>query len=211
MPVGDYTTKEEVKEYLEQLTGVATWDTIIDKIITRESRRIDTYCGRRFYIPAADETEVRDGIGSKQLHPHLDIASLTTLEVAATATEARAGTYTTIASTDYVLMPRERRPGFPALYVQFHDSPAGTYTRFPTGTATVRLIGRFGFTTTPDDIKHAAVMLVARSWRGRANGFSDVIGVTEFGTAQVSRSMPNDVREILDSPAYSKRKQLVFV
>lgn len=206
MAVGDYTTKDEVKEYLEQLAGVATWDIVIDKIITRVSRMIDTHCRRRFYVPAADETETRDGTGSQQLHPQLDIASLTTLEVAASAAAARAGTYTAVAATDYVLMPRERRPGFPALYVRLHDAPAGTVTRFTDGTATVRLTGRFGFTTTPDDIKHAAVMLVARAWRGRQNGFSDVIGVTDYGTAQISRAMPADVREVLNR--YSK--QMVF-
>ena len=75
MALGDYTDRTEIKEYIEQLAATTVHDTLLDKIATRVSREIDAYCGRRFYVPASDETLTLDGQGNPNLFG-LDLASV---------------------------------------------------------------------------------------------------------------------------------------
>lgn len=193
MALGDYTTKDEIKEYIEQLAGTTTYDTLLDKICTRVSRAIDSYTGRRFYVPAADETYLRDGTGSRVLF--FDLAA------APTSVRVRNGmqdAWRTVPVADVLLQPDDRRDGWPAEWIEITEDPSGSEPVFPKGSRTVEIVGKRGFTTTPVEISQYAVELAVRAWRARSQGFGDVIGVDELGTVQIARAMPALVRMGLD-------------
>lgn len=193
MALGDYTTKEELKEYLEQLAGTTAHDTLLDKLCTRVSRTIDSYTGRRFYVPAANETYLLDGRGTRTLF--FDLAA------APTSVRVRSGmqdAWRTVPVADVLLQPDGRRDGWPAEWVEITEDPSGSESVFPKGSRTVEIVGKRGFATTPAEIGQFAVELAVRAWRARSQGFGDVIGVDELGTVAIARAMPALVRMGLD-------------
>lgn len=194
MALGDYTDPAELKLYIQQLAGTTTHDPILDKIVTRVSRQIDTYCGRRFYVPAADETYLLDGDGTRKLFGFELSAAPTTVRVR----DGMQGAWRAVPVTDILLQPADRRDGWPALWIEITEAPSGNEARFPKGSRTVEIVGKRGFSVTPDEIKQAAVELAVRAWRARSDGFSDAIGVDDLGTVQVSRAMPALARQMLN-------------
>lgn len=193
MALGDYTDKAEIKEYIEQLAGTTAHDTLLDKICTRVSRAIDSYTGRRFYVPATDETYLRDGRGTRTLF--LDLAA------APTSVRVRSGmqdAWRTVPVADVLLQPDDRPTGWPAEWVDITEEPSGAESVWSLGSRTVEVVGKVGFTTTPAEIGQYAVELAVRAWRARSQGFGDVIGVDELGTVQIARAMPALVRLGLD-------------
>lgn len=229
-PAIDYCSTGDVGIYLEQLT-TSTSTTIsaaLGAMITRVSRQIDGYVGRRFYTSTGDETRYFDGprwnrdpyvpapglsywFGSQRFMPNIDIVSITTLELANgtnNANNGSTGIFTLIDSRDYSLEPMDRRDGFPALWLEMSDSPVGTYTSnafqwFSPGKNTIKITGKFGWGSTsstgiPDDIRECAIEMVVRMWKSRDVGFADVVGVDALGTATISKAMPYSVKSTLD-------------
>lgn len=222
-----YATSSDIGEVVENLqssTGLAV--AALGSILTRASRVVDQYTGRRFYTSTADETKSFDGprwvrdpyapapglsywYGSQRWMPNLDIVSITTLQLAVGTNDAANSIYTTIDSRDYFLEPTDRRDGWPALWIEMSDSPVGTYSTatfswFSPGKNTIKVTGKFGWNTTsstgvPDDIKECTIELAVRLWRARDAGYSDVVGIDQMGTAVVSRAIPASVRMILDN------------
>lgn len=204
-----YTTIAEIKEYATQITGVAE-DAILEKLITRVSRVIDDYCNRRFYVASGgDQTRYFDGTGTGDLWLPVnategsDLASVTS--VAVRDSVASTSTWRTIALTpvegdrkgDLMFGPRDRRYA-PARLLSFVSHVAGNDSTFPRGTATVRIIGTFGFSSIPAPIAEAAVQLVVRAHKARNAGFSDAIGVDDVGTVVVAKSLPYWAKQMLD-------------
>lgn len=64
--------------------------------------------------------------------------------------------------------------------------------------------GVWGWPAIPDDIQHAATVLVARNFKARDAGFSDVVGTLQPGQPAYTRVVPTDVAEILE--AYRPRR-----
>jgi hypothetical protein len=98
-------------------------------------------------------------------------------------------TRTTVATTDYWLRPlaHDRKPGWPAMYVQMSDHPAGTYRYFPAGFETVSMTCTAGWAAIPDVIIDVALTTATRAWHARQNGQADLIGNDETGEPLVSR------------------------
>lgn len=226
----DYCSTGDVGIYLEQLTTTTSTSisAALQAMITRVSRQIDTYCGRRFYTSTGDEVRYFDGprwnrdpyvpapglsywYGSQRFMPNIDIVSITSLELANGTFNASFSTsgFTLIDSRDYSLEPMDRRDGFPGMWVEMSDAPVGTYTSasfqwFTPGKNTARVTGKFGWNSTsstgiPDDIRECAIEMVVRMWKARDAGFADIVGVDALGTATISKAMPYSVKMTLDS------------
>ena len=207
----DYTSTSELAVYVPQLTSDPSTVTasMLGLLITRVSRQIDGITRRRFYTSTADETVTLNGSGKARQYATYDIVSITSLKLAADTVKATSGTYTTISTGDFYLMPRQVTDGWPYGWIELSNAPSGNYstsfayTCFPEGYNTVQITGKFGWNATgssavPDEIRHCATELVVRAWRGRDMNFSDVVGVEGLNTATFSRRIPSDIADILD-------------
>ena len=207
-----YTSTSEVAVYMSQIGSdpSTVTPTFLGLLITRESRRIDDYCNRRFYTTTGPETIYLDGNNSPTLIPPLDIISCSGLRLAVDTHYASSGTYTTISTGDFYLRPSYALNNGPYTWIELSDNPQADYstsqafTSFPAGYNTVRLDGYFGYANTttytgvPDVIRHCATELVIRALRGAKMTFSDQIGVEGLGVATFSRRLPSDIADLLD-------------
>jgi len=207
-----YTSTDEIAVYIPTLASdpSTVTATMLGLLITRVSRQIDNITNRRFYTSTGDETLTLNGSGTFRQYALYDFVSVTTLQLAQDTLRASSGTYTTISTADYYLMPRQVSDGQPYRWLELSNVPSGNYstsfayTAFPSGYNTVKITGKFGYnstvyTTVPDEIRHAATELVVRAWRGRDMNYSDVVGVEGLGTPTFSRRIPSDIQDILDS------------
>ena len=219
----DYTSVDEIrKEFVQQLsTGEYP---ALGKVVTWVSRSIDRTCQRRFYTTTGDEIKTFDGPpnsygmpsvrayswGSRTFSPGVDLVSVTTLELAQDSVTASSGTYATIAAADFVLQPSYRPDGYPAQWLEVIDTPSGTYnssapfTYFNWGLRTVRITGKFGWNATsvestnfPQEIRMVAIELTTKLWRSREVGYGGTLGLSEIGTAIVSRNLSPWARDVL--------------
>lgn len=221
MATFQYTSLDDVKNtYLQQLSTAASTDVqVLNNIIDAVSLGIERYTNRRFYTTTGDSTFDLDGpaVESRLYISPMDIASLTSVALAADTVAAASGTYTTIDTADWYLRPiagtGERPDGWPASKILLAEDASGTYSNssqqymwFQPGMETVRLVGKFGWNTTsinstafPQDIRHAAAEWTIGLWRARNSGAAQEVGFEGLGTVQISRTMPASVRMVLDN------------
>lgn len=192
-------------------------------ICTAASRYVETIIGRRLWTTTGDETRTFDvpqrrGIyaaagyyGFQTFDPGMDIAAVTTLQLAESTIKATSGTYATISTGDYFLQPADRPDGWPATHVALTDEYSGTYNSsapfmwFMPGYRTVQIVGRFGWNTTsidsttfPQEIRVVAAEIAAWLWRSRQSGFSNTVNVSELGAVSIPRALTPWARETLD-------------
>lgn len=208
----NYTDTGEIALYVPQLVSDPSTVTasLLGLLITRVSRQIDNITNRRFYTSTGDEILTLNGNGKYRLFGLYDFVSITTLQLATDTVRATSGTYTTISTGDYYLMPRQVQDGWPYQWIEISNTPSANYstsfayTSFPDGYNTVKITGKFGWGATgsssvPDEIRQVATELVVRAWRGRDMNFNDAIGVEGLGVTNFSRRIPSDLQDILDS------------
>jgi len=214
MPI-DYCTADEIRqEIITQLS--TTTDPALAKLITWTSRTIDRLTNRQrgFSTSTGDETLTLDGPSKYgyTYSPQVDIASLTTLNLALDSVAASSGTYTAISTADFFLQPANRPPGWPASYIEVAPSANGTYsfstqpfTQFNPGFRTVQLIGKFGWNTTsiestnfPQEIRLVAVEMAVKAWRTRETGYSNTFGVSEVGVTTITRALSPFAQDVID-------------
>src|SRR3990167_1082548 len=137
MPI-DYVTPDEVRAVW--LTQLSTSDELaLAPVCTAASRFVEIITNRRFYTTTGDETKSFDVpqkpgtrassiyYGVQNFDPGMDIASLTTLNLAESSIKATSGTYATISTGDYFLQPADRPDGWPASYISLTDEFSGTH------------------------------------------------------------------------------------
>lgn len=146
-------------------------DGVLENVVTAISRVIDDYTGRRFYRNSADETRYYTAEFSDTLECPDDIGSITTL-----ATDS-AGNLTwsrTWASGDYVLWPfnavLDSQP-----YTEIRLHPTGGYT-FPTAIKGVKIVGKFGYSTTAPARINEACLLISEQLFTRKDAIFGTIG-----------------------------------
>ena len=96
------------------------------------------------------------------------------------------GTYTTVASTDYLLRPRayEGMDGWP--YTEIHISRgtlAGTVTSFGTYQNGAKVTMTAGFAAIPKDIEAVTIDAVVAAKQAMSDGASSVIGADDIALA----------------------------
>jgi hypothetical protein len=186
---GAYATTSLFKE----LAGITASDddTLIGKVVDRTNQVIESEMGQ-VVAPISSATYLYDGQGLRYLYLALPTASVPGIGGirAATLVEVcpyTGGTFETIASTDYFLRDKGEGSGGPYRYLVFSDKPAGTYTKWPKGFATVRVTGTAGWAAIPDDLTQLALAVVQRAWNARQTGYQNIDGVDEQGRPIVGR------------------------
>lgn len=181
-------TSTELKATLE-LTGETFADDDIDLALTAASRGIDNTCNRRFYADS-DATQVRyyTPQGSDLLRVD-DIVTLTTLKTDPGGDGTFEETWTE--NTDFVLEPlNASADSEPWTTVCLH--PNGSYY-FPVGyPRSVQITAKFGWSSTPEEIKQATTVLATRLLRRSREAPFGVAGFGIDGAAmRIAKSDPD--------------------
>lgn len=183
----DYTTSTLVKASL----GIADSndDTAIAAAVTMVSRAIDLYTGTTFGVSTT--TSARTYYPTDCYEVWVDRFDSTTGLVVKTGTDG--STWTAVTSTDVVSWP----PNAPSLGMAYCRLiiPTGV---LPTGYArpTVQVTAAWGFASTPEPVKEAALLEACRLFR-RKDSPDGIAGQSEFGVVRVARSMDPDARMLL--------------
>lgn len=185
-----YCTLAEIKSAL-RITD-STDDTLLENAIEAASRRIDGYCGRFFYQTASTAVP---------MYPYDEYLLIFGRDVANTSVtikidSAGDGTYATTLTqgTDYVLQPRNvpiySRPYESARMVGGQTFPLFTLPSFET----VQVTAVWGWSSVPDDINQACILLAMRQF-ARLNAALGVVGFADM--AITVRAVDPDVRDLL--------------
>ena len=137
----------------------------------------------RLFTPAPVDAATK-GIGG--------LRAITLLEIAPYS----GGTYATVAATDYFLRERQGVSG-PYKWLVLSDRPAGVYSHFPVGRATVRVTATAGWAAIPDDLTETALAVAHRAWNAREIGQQDVSGSDEHGRPIVARFLAGRDKETI--------------
>lgn len=195
--VGSYVTSALMKTR----AGItdSTDDTLLGVIADQVNSYIESTTGRVLAPISGTPTYTYDGDGSNRLWlPKTTTAfvggvrTITLLELQ----EYTGAGYTSIAAGDYFLRGLDV-PAGSYQWLWMSDHPAGSFSIFPGGFATVRITGTFGYDAIPDDIAEVAVTIAVRAWHARENGQQDIVGTDEFGRPVVSRFVSGRDRDTL--------------
>lgn len=186
--VGTYVTATLLKERTD--IPDTDDDTLLGKIVDEVNQYIETMTGR-VLAPQSAQTWLFDGrqdveLGGRMLAVPRGVRTVTSLSIALYT----GASFAVVATADYFLRPaiQNRKPGWPATYIEFTDYPTGSFSCFPTtGIANIKLIGDVNFEAIPDDIRAVAVATAVRAWHGRQNGQADIVGNDETGAPIISR------------------------
>ena len=179
---------------LQETIG-STLDTPnMERAINTASRRVDTYCGRRFYIDDTLDSRLYRAVAPDRVIID-DITDNTSMTVK--TNPSNSGTYqTTIASTDYVLRPEERGLNGAAdmawteiLLVNGEEFTSGN------GRPEVEITALYGWETVPADVVQATILLASYVFRSKDAPFG-AVGVSDLGITRAR--MPAIVAELLD-------------
>lgn len=191
-----YCTSAEVRTYL----GISSTgdDALITALIARAQAAIDLHTHRTF-SSTADSTRsftVGEDTEGRLLWFDEDIVSITTV-----TTNADASTGTTVSSTEYITMPRNRTPYY-GLKIKSSVDKDWTFTNDPESGITVA--GKWAYSTTPpDDVKHACIRLSSYYYQQKDAQVFDVTAIPDAGVITLPQGIPSDVKIILEP--YIKR------
>jgi hypothetical protein len=183
---GAYATTALVKARLGVATLDTTDDALIGSIVDQVNQFIESPegCGR-ILAPITSATYLADGDGMRRLYFPRGLRSVTELKIG----DYTGDTLDVIAATDYFLRPlaQDRKPGWPAMWIELSDRPAGAHTVFAKGFETVSITATSGWAAIPDDIIDVALTTCVRAWHARQSGQADIVGNDETGAPLVSR------------------------
>lgn len=192
-----YATVDEVKAALPDVSWGTAYDALLAELVQRASRAIDRFTQRHpgAYYVTADETRYFDGSGTRELW--IDELAAAPTEVA--VDEAGDGTYTVWAPTDYIPWPYNA-PALGQPYLRLDvDQLNGTksiWYRFP---RSVRVTGKFGYSTAPpDDVKQATIIQAVRWFKRGQQAFQDVGAITELGQLRYLQALDPDVKALIE-------------
>lgn len=193
-----YLTTVELMDEMPDVTWDSTYEPLLENIILRVSRMIDRATGREEGAYAVSTATARyfDGSGGRFLW--VDEMAAAPSEVA--VSEDGALTYTAWASTDYMPWPYNAlSKGRP--YVRLDvDQLNGNHALFYAFPKSVKITGKWGYSTAvPEVITEAVVMQSVRWFKRAQQAFQDVGGAPEVGQARYwSRQLDPEVQIIID-------------
>lgn len=204
MAIQDYVTRDEIKQGLPDSSWGSDYDAGLDVLAARASRAIDMHLKRKpgaFYVNA-DVTLYFDGSGNSQLWIEELAAAPTSVQVAETGVLT---TLTSWASTDYVLWPYNALDyGTPYLRLDV-DLMSGTKSLWYGYRKAVKIVGKFGFSTTvPGEIKEAAIIQAVRWFKRGQQAFADVGAVEALGQLKYVQRLDPDVAGILEGAKFGR-------
>lgn len=186
---GVYCTLAELKARAD--IGDTEDDTILTQVISAVSRWIDDFCGRRFYTTSANETRYFTAEDYDQLKVS-DIVSITTLKTDADGDRTYETTWD--AALDYDLEPfnasLDSKP-----YNKIRVTPNGHWS-FPTLRKGVQIVGKFGWSITPVQVKEACLIQCERIFKRKDAPFG-VTGDAASGELRLIPKLDVDVQAML--------------
>lgn len=151
-------------------------DVFIGRVVASASRAIDRHCKRRFWVNSSNETRYFTAGDPRELCG-IDVVSVAALSTDPLQDRSYSEAWTT---GDYELAPfnaaLDSEP-----YTRVMVTPTGDF-RFPTYSRGVKIVGKFGWPTVPDDVVTATEILASRYF----NRSSATLGVLGFGADGVS-------------------------
>lgn len=186
-----YTTAGAIKTTLE-LVGTSFADLDIAKALAAACRGIDNACERRFWLDG-DNTSVRYytpvGAASLAIDDAVDVQGVA-VDIAGDGTFEQ----TWVTNIDYTLEPlNAAADGWPWTRLRVHPR---TTRYLPAGIPrSVKVTGRFGWATVPDQIVEATTILAARLLqRVRSAPFGVVsVGIDAGAAMRIARMDPDVV------------------
>jgi hypothetical protein len=185
-----YCTAGEIKTYLG-ITGSGD-DALISTLAQIAQSVIDVYTGRTFEANADATRYFEVGVDTvgDTLYLDDDLAAITSV-----ITNADGTSPTTLATTDYITLPRNRAPYF-AIKILGSSDYVWDYSDDPENGVTVT--GKWAYSTTaPDDIQHACTRLAAYFYRQKDAQVFDVTAIPDAGVITVPQGIPADVKIML--------------
>jgi len=193
-----YATLAEYKSWIavRGLVGAvgtdASDDGAIEILIEAASRYIDRQTGKRFYLNGSDETRyyTTDDPYEVKVDP---VGLLTSISIDTSGTRS----YTALVAADYDLLPANAAlDGLPYTCIAINKMLSGN--TFPTFARGIQVIGKFGFPSTPLDIKEAALS-IAQSLNGARSGQTSggKITVTAAGVVIRPEDVPSVAQKII--------------
>lgn len=183
-----------------------TLDTRLEAAVNAASRRIDSYCGGRFFFQATQtryftspQTQPFLIDGRIMAGPECWIDDVVTVTQVATDFDGDGVFETVWDTTDYWLLPYNAPNESPAQpYHKIQITPYGKQA-FPAIPRGVQVIGTFGWPAIPPEVTEACLREATRIYRLGDAPFG-VMGSGEFGTSVVTPSAPSDplVRALID-------------
>ena len=192
-----YVTADEVRETMPDTEWTAAYTPALEALIERASRLIDRATGRHDGAYAADTATVRYFDGSGKREQWVD--EMAAAPAAVTVDEGGAGTYTTWASTDYILWPYnaadEGKP-YRRLDVDQLNGDKAVWYRFP---RSVKVTAKWGYSTeAPADIKAAVIIQTVRWFKRAQQSYQDVGAIVELGQLRFVRQLDPDVEFVIN-------------
>jgi hypothetical protein len=186
--VNAYCTLADVKTALRIPAADTVDDAMLTMAINSASRQIDGVADRVFY----STTTVRDYVPeSSILCMTDDIQTITKLE-----TSSGDGFNVEIPATDYQLEPLNGvAGGIPTPFTRIRATGAFLFPVYSTRSvnldeATVRVTGTFGWSSVPDAIEQATILLAIRIFK-RLDSPLAVAGFGDMGVVRVGRVDPD--------------------
>lgn len=195
-----YCSLDQLKAYaIPRGGGSATTDTaddaVMEDIVEQVSRYLDSQTGRRFYANSVDETRYFQTSDSYECE--IDDLSAAPTSISVDYTDLRS--YTALDSGDYELDPvnalLDGKPYTTVLIAPNSDA------YFPHTRRGVRIVGKFGFPSIPDEIKNLALAISLNVYQARS-GQSSAGNVTVTASGIVIR--PQDV------PAWGQQVMMTY-
>lgn len=181
--MADYTTWAAVKTYLG-VTGV-TDDTLGALLVTRACAMIDRFCRRQFVALTA--TRTFDVPSSETLWLDEDLISVSAITN---------GDGTTVASSQYVLLPHNVTPKY-AIRLRSAASVSWVASSTTGDEQAISVAGSWGYSAAPpDDIVQMAIRSTAWLYKQRDAPFGTTAR-PDVGIVEVPAALPEDVKAVL--------------
>lgn len=204
--MADYVSTDDVKTMLPDGNfPVGEYDDVLDALVTRASRAIDRMTGREpgAYAVSADTT--------RYFGPSRDGGCLWIGELAAAPTSVSMSmtgsltAYTALATTDYVPWPynaiAEGRP-YLRLDIDGINGAYGVWYPYPKA---VKVVGKFGYSTTAPAMIVQATLTQAVRWFKRAQqGFADTGAIIDLGQLTYTQRIDPDIVTMLYDAGYKR-------
>ncbi len=198
--MADYATIAELKADVPDSPlfdpADESYDVVLGKMITAASRLIDKYVGgfENCFYPSTDtETRYYDGNGEDQIW--IDpLLSLTSLAVSESGGRAASDYTTWTLNTDFYTYPYHTTP-YEKLIV---DNDAGSKGTFGTTRKGVKIVGVWGYSSTPPaDVKQACKIQAMRWFMRAKQGYQDAGVNANLGEMIYAQELDPDVKMLL--------------
>jgi len=184
-----YATLEVLKAYLDIPADTVTDDTLLRDLLERASKAIDNHTGRRFSANTETHYFEMDDVDELILYVDDDLLTITTLTNGDSSG-------TTIASTEYWLIPRNFGPPYHGVRLKADSD----YSWEQDTDYWISIAGTWGWSTTPpDDIVQACVRLGSYYYHQKDVPVYETTVFPDSGIVTVPSGMPVDVKELLQA------------